>query len=244
MYLQHREDSSDVRFRSPTPGPERRMLEEFQRFGLPDPAPKEELSILLEPKVEAVYPDLVAVYWDRSITASWSSARKNLTKIDIRVLHYLYSTGTAIPVDELKSRFRNKRVKHSIERLLEAGVVLESDDELTARPLEEIFALRRLICVEAKVSAPVRALAQAIRCTWFASDVYLLLPNLPNDDAVLRAAAVHGVGVALPDRALRNAPVQATPRALPSSYASWLFNEWVWRLSEARHLQELEHHGR
>jgi hypothetical protein len=234
----------DVRFRLPTEGPEYRMVDEFTRFGLPDPARGEQLSILIEPKVETSVPDLVAIYWDRSVADAWSTARRELSKVDIRLLHYVYSHGQPVAIDALTSRYRAQGVKRSIQRLLAADVVEERDGALRTGPLENIFSLRRLICIEAKVSAPARALEQAVRCSWFASHVYLLLPNVPSDPKILRGMALHGIGVALPDRPLDAAPVQATPGELPRSYASWLLNEWVWRLSDARSSLALEHPAR
>jgi hypothetical protein len=224
--------ANSIRFRPPTEGPEFRMVETFLREGLPKPLPGERLSVMVEPRVEATFPDVVAAYWSTQVIDMWTSARRLLTKADIRLLHFLHGHGTSMQTDDLLSRFRGSAARRSIERLVAAAVVDQNEAQTCIRPLDEIFALRRLVCIEAKVSAPAKALDQAVRCSWFASEVYLLMPCLPKDKDILRIASIHGIGMVLPDSSLEDAVIAAEPAPLPRSYASWMFNEWVWRLSD------------
>jgi hypothetical protein len=221
-----------IRFRPPTEGPELRMVESFLHRGLPEPKAGERLSVMVEPKIEAAFPDIVAAYWDPLVAAAWSSARCALTKSDVRLLHYLHVEGGSADKDALLKGFRGRGIKRSIERLHTAAVIDTVGEEIRLRPIEEIFALRRLICVEAKISSPGRALDQALRCTWFASEVYLLIPAVPTDESMLRIARLHGIGMVTPGSFIEDAVVPATCARLPRSYASWMFNEWVWRLTD------------
>lgn len=221
-----------IRFRLPTEGPEMRMVDSFLAKGLPEPLADERLSVMVEPKVEGAFPDIVAAYWDPQTASSWSPARRTLTKADIRLLHLLYVEGGVGRVHEIMKRFRGRGVPRSIERLRSSSVIELVNEEICLRPLHEIFALKRLICIEAKVSSPMRAIDQAVRCTWFASDVYLLMPTLTGNESIRKIAALHGIGMILPDSSIDAAPVSSARASLPRSYASWMFNEWVWRLAD------------
>lgn len=221
-----------IRFRQPTQGPELRMVDSFLKQGLPKPKPGERLSVMVEPKVESAFPDIVAAYWDPLVAEKWPFARRALTKADLRLVHFLHSEGGSASVDGLFRCFSGRAAKRSIERLQSAAVIDVLPDQIRLRPLEEIFALRRLLCLEAKISSPARALDQAVRCTWFASEVYLLVDSAPTDEELFRIARLHGIGVTLPGCSVKDAVVAAVPGRLPRSYATWMFNEWVWRLAD------------
>lgn len=223
--------SDAIRFRQPTEGPEMELVEMFLSRGLPEPEDGERLSILVEPKVEAAFPDIVAAYWDPVVAEKWGEERLRLTKSDVRILQFLHGHGP-IRAEELQARHRGRGLAKAVRRLEAARVIEPVANEIRLRPLSEIFALRRLVCVEAKVSAATRAMDQAVRCTWFASEVYLLMPALPTDETVRHIAGVHGIGMVMPDSSIDEAPVRASRGKLPRSYATWLFNEWVWRLSK------------
>jgi hypothetical protein len=228
--LKESASADPIRFRQPTEGPEMQLVEAFLSRGLPEPRHGEHLTVLVEPKVEAAFPDIVAVYWDPAVANQWTEERLQLMNSDVRLLQFLYGHGP-IRAEELQRRHRRRSLSKAVRRLEAAAVIEPIGDEIRLRPLTDIFALRRLICVEAKVSAVSRAMDQAVRCTWFASEVYLLMPTLPVDGAVRHIADVHGIGMVVPDTSIDEAPVHATRGSLPRSYATWLFNEWVWRLS-------------
>jgi hypothetical protein len=97
-----------------------------------------------------------------------------------------------------------------------------------ARPLSHSFAVRRIIAVEAKVAEWAAALDQASLNTWFASESYVLVPHVPRGERLLAAAKSLGVGVWARNSKAKYA-VSTSSANLPRSYASWLFNEWVWR---------------
>jgi hypothetical protein len=168
----------------------------------------------------------VLAYWDASIAGQWSPCRGELTQVDIRLLHFLVSKGGAIAA-ELKKVFATEP-QPSLARLEAAELVRYEDHCWHAAPLAEIFAVRRLVSIEAKVRQWRAGLQQALHNTWFSSESYLLLPSLPSDACFTEARRL-GIGLIVSDRSL-DLPAGA-PRyePIPKSYMSWLFNEWVWR---------------
>jgi hypothetical protein len=90
-----------------------------------------------------------------------------------------------------------------------------------------MFAIRRIIAIEAKISEWRAALDQAFVNTWFTPESYILVPMIPKGAMLFDAAIQRGIGVLSKERPC------LVPRKLgrPRSYASWLFNEWTWRLA-------------
>ena len=97
------------------------------------------------------------------------------------------------------------------------------------RALRDVFAVRRLIAIEAKVIDWQDGLQQAFQNVWFASESYLLLPRLPQSSILIEKANHFGVGLRVMGQALDSSELRSRQANIPRSYASWLFNEWVWR---------------
>lgn len=211
--------------RSKRIGPELELITVFLERPIFTAPPQCEMAVFQEPRLPSGYPDLVVAFWRRDIVLKWQPARQNLLTDDIRLVHHLFQIGPA-HVADLQNCI-GRKVSRSLERLRVAGMVKPKRDQWALRPLREIFAIKQLIAVEAKVSEWRGGLKQAWLNTWFASASYLLIPQLPRRSTVLDRAKEIGIGVCtLQERVI--AP-RCRPR-LPASYASWLFNEWVGRI--------------
>lgn len=210
-------------------GPELDFLYRYLGESLPVAPVGQKLTIFIEPHVESVYPDAVAVYWDESSTLTWTEARRLITKNDIRVLHFLALRKSA-RIDEL-TKFYSPTVIDSMERLEAAELVIRKPRSWQARPVREIFAVKRLVCIEAKIGDWQQGLLQAFFHTWFASESYLLLSKKPRKSTLMNEASRLGIGIisGSTDEAVTNPSVR--PGRIPRSYASWLFNEWAWKAS-------------
>lgn len=218
---------SGLAFRQPKKGPELELVLHYIHTQLQRPAGGLSRTVFLEPRMEAGFPDIVVVDWDDRVVRQWPSARIRLIPADMQVLHSLASRGASNEV-ELRKICRRSLLS-SLERLLAADVVELKDGQWSAKPLRQIYAVRRLLAIEAKISAWGAGLAQALSNTTFASESYLLLPRVPRSGLVVEEAQRLGVGVVT-----RDAPPQPTPAAarsgrLPRSHVAWLFNEWAWR---------------
>src|SRR5437764_244404 len=80
-------------FRTPTTGPESDLVLEYIDLQLP-PAPRgQKRTVFVEPEIESGFPDVVAVYWHAATALRWSKIRAELTKVDIRIAHFLARVG-------------------------------------------------------------------------------------------------------------------------------------------------------
>lgn len=214
-------------FRTPTVGPEYDLVLDYIDSQLP-PAPRgQKRTVFVEPEIESGFPDVVAVYWHAATAHQWSSARAELTKVDIRVAHFLAMLG-ATELETFRPFFR-QCVATSLQRLKSAGLARSTANAWELRSLREVFAVRRLVAIEAKTNQWRDGLHQAMQNTWFASESYLLLPQVPKGSDLLKEAQRLGVGVKTRDQSLNSSEGLARRDQIPKSYASWLFNEWAWR---------------
>jgi len=213
--------------RTPTVGPEYELVLAYIDAQLP-PAPRgQERTVFVEPEIESGFPDVVAVYWHAATALRWSSARVKLTEVDIRIAHFLAMIGST--GSETFKPFFKKNVVPSLERLHAAGIVRATSKKWHLHSLQDIFAVRRLVAIEAKIDQWRDGLHQAIQNTWFASESYLLLPHVPRRSDLLDEALRMGVGVKTRDQKLDSSEGPARRDRIPKSYVSWLFNEWAWR---------------
>lgn len=214
--------------RTSTKGNELDMVERYLAQWLAQSSDHTNLTIFVEPKLQSGYPDVVAVYWDPLISAQWPKARCELTPLDIRIAHHAYM-ARKVDMPQLKAIAPGRKLDAALTRLVDAGIFTQGKTTLLQRPLKDIFAVRRLVAIEAKISAAQRGLDQAFQNTWFASESYLLVPALPKNPNFLDAAKRLGVGVLEETTPIEKSAVRARRDRIPKSYPSWLFNEWAWR---------------
>lgn len=215
-------------FRKAVGGPECELVDWFLGQN-PFPVPRGcRGTIFREPRLESGFPDLVAVIWHEKTVKEWSRERANLNASDIRVLHLLAQRGQCTK-RELSVIFTD-RLTIRLERLEAAGTVRKTKTHWRSRPLSQIFAVRRIIAFEAKLNQWGAVLNQANLNTWFASESYVLIPRLPRSQSFTDLAKSLGIGIWTRDVGQVHA-ADVDSETLPRSYASWLFNEWVWQAS-------------
>jgi hypothetical protein len=219
---------SRLRFRTPTVGREDALVREYVLKHLPGARPGHRRTVFLEPELDAGYPDLVVAYWSESIASSYSSARAALVEADLRLIHHLQTLAPA--TTPTMRAVHGEGFDSSLQRLAEADLVYRRGVAWHARSLNRTFALRKLVAIEAKIGDWRRGLWQAVRNTWFASESYLLVPEVGPESGIESVARQLGVGVLVSDRPLSDPIVPSTRLPLPRSYASWQFNEWAWRI--------------
>jgi len=219
--------AAGLSFRKPTAGPEYNLVEEYVESQLPTAPRGQERTVFLEPEIDSGFPDAVAVYWHVETAKCWSVARAKLTKVDVRVAHFLAMAG-ASSLDALRPLF-NKSLLRSLDRLRCADVIRGTSKTWRLRSLLDVFAVRRLVAIEAKIDQWRNGLLQAVQNTWFASESFLLVPRVSAGSDLPEAACRLGVGVRTRDQKLDESECPARRDRIPKSYASWLFNEWAWR---------------
>lgn len=219
--------SSGLRFRGPVPGPEHRLVGTFLASATIRLLPGRSLTVFVEPSLDSGFPDIVAVVWRRDLASAWLEERSKLVNSDLRLLHLLATVGP-MKLSFLESVFR-RELKGMLARLQDADVISVGPAACRARSLSKIFAVERIIAVEAKVSATHRAIEQASTNSWFSSESHALFPR--SGEHLWQSATSLGVGVISFQRERLHEECAPATRSVPLSYGSWLFNEWVWRLS-------------
>ena len=219
-------ESLGVKARRVMGGPESELVDTFlnrKTFKVPS---GHNMTIFREPRLESGIPDLVLVVWKLSITANWNKQRAQLKNEDLRVMQFIYNSGSA-PHSMLKDFFSNK-VHKNLDRLHAANMIKIIRNEFITRPLSESFAVRSILAIEAKIKEWGKAIRQALLNTWFSSESYLLVPKISNKSRLPEKAKSKGIGILTiveEDVMLQ----KYVSKGLPRSYASWLFNEWAWR---------------
>ena len=221
--------SLGVRFRGAVVGPEQVLVASFLAVVKTRLSPGRTLTVFAQPSIETGFPDLVAVVWRSEIAQSWSAERERLRATDLRLLHLLATNG-ALDLAFLGEVFQ-RGLHGMLTRLEEAGVVAVGRSKCRAQSPSRIFAVERIIAVEAKVSATQRALEQAGANTWYSSESHALLPRPRAGERMKDVASALGVGVLGFEHDRVAQVYEPAIRAVPLSYGSWLFNEWTWRIA-------------
>lgn len=206
-------------------GKEKDLVLNYLESQVTPPPPGQVRFSFVEPRMETGFPDLVVVYVDAEHAKAWDVRRSTLGKSEIQLLHLLARERGQLET-HLRFLYRTG-LDRILRRLSAAGLISKVNSRWIARPTRELLSLRRIVAIEAKISAWRQGLNQAISNQWFASESYLLLPRVPVNSHELRAELeLVGVGLLTRDTPLRLPAIRAARRRLPGSYASWLFNEW------------------
>lgn len=222
-----------LRARTPRPGPEADLVNHFIESGVRQFHPSVHVTVFLEPWLDGGCPDIVIVHWAASAYREWKHERHGLNLSDIRLLHHLFMVGESTKNEVAHTLgLLGARLEASTEALDNAGLIRSRGGRLSALAPERVFGVRRIVAVEAKMSDWAAGLLQACRNRWFASESLVLVPLKEAPEGLKRQAKAWGVGV-LGRRGQKFVRfVQPERAAMPCSYVSWLFNEWV-----GRHLQ-------
>jgi hypothetical protein len=216
-----------IPFRQLQSGPEQDLLNWFLREFPFSSTRGCRTTVFREPRLESGFPDMVVVVWRPDATRDWPQERNRLTTRDIRVLHFLAMHGPTT-LDELRIYFSGG-LAPSLDRLQSAKTIRRAGQRFSARALSRTFVVERILAFEAKVRGWSGVLAQASLNNWFASESFVLVPGSPQDDQIVRDAHSRGIGVWTQEKGCVSEPAVNLGK-LPLSYASWLFNEWVWRV--------------
>lgn len=217
--------------RTPTPGPELEMVKKaipdiinsFERRGY-------EIAIFFEPKIEIGFPDVVVAVYSYEKYQNWPSSRYLINTTDLKIVHHLYNYKGMSSIDlEKKLGFKSREILRSIERLIDSGFIRRVKSKWYLVPLNKILGIRRLIAIEAKVKNWSNAFEQAETNFWFASDSYILSPISRPLSNTLYHSSNFNVGILAFGNGSTKEIVPAVKSKFPSSYVSWLFNEWIGR---------------
>lgn len=203
------------------PGPESTLLFQALETGIPVFSRTPE-KIFLEFEMPTGFPDLVALFFKRKSLIElnrWNSLSKN----HLRLLHHIFiQRKTSIEQICSMLLFSKKEVEAVVEELVRRNAIRLTSNHIYIRSASEVFPLKKIVAIEAKVNDWQRCLKQAALNTWFASESYMLIPENRNSKTILSSAEKHGVGVLIFNGKEVNIAKQAKHFLIPSSFGSWL----------------------
>jgi len=214
--------------RTAQPGPELTLLHEALNHGLPI-GNDGEATYFHEPRLPTGFPDLVAVF-SKQTSITLSPSRLRLDVCHLRLLYHIHSVGnTTVEALVHALMWKSHDLAERIDDLEESDLVYVRGKNIRPKTLNEVFAVSKIVALEAKISHWQKALAQAVANTWFASQSYILLPKGQGATKAAVAAQQFGIGVLVFDGLKTTRLVNPVKFEIPSSYGSWLINEWAIR---------------
>ena len=212
-------------------GPEKELVNSFVKY-IPQCFrwQKGAVAIFHEPRMETGFPDLVIVQYLSEVFDHWVAARSALSPIDIKLFHYL-STVQGADASTLMTTLgvAARSLLSSTERLLDAGLITRSKGKWKAEALNHVFGVRSIIAVEAKIKNWSDAFHQSQLNLWFASEAYILSPVEKPSKSIVSRSRDSGIGIFLLNGNNVRRAQGALKNDIPSSYGSWMFNEWIGR---------------
>lgn len=191
----------------------------------------QEITLLQEPFSGFGYPDLVCVIWDKSVFSGWKQERQVLETDDIKILHHLYNTKIYKDTTDIKKElgFSLRAATASFERLINASLLKENKlNAVKIKPINEIFFVKDIITIEAKLLNWRKALEQSINNTYFSSKSFTLFPKNIISNRILEEYKTTNVGIISFDKKYQ---ILKKPKKqnIPSTLNSWFFNEYIGR---------------
>jgi len=188
---------------------------------------RENVVIFREPQLPTGFPDLVAVYSGKR-GINFNQFRSDLSFWHIRLLHLIYQVGGGYPQEISKSSLNPEaKVRILIDELYQAGMVYFRGKKVLPVSIRRLFNAKRIVAIEAKINDWRKAIRQAIANKWFSSHSYILMPYRTNMSKIINEAESFGIGVMTYHGKETMALCRPKPQELPTSYGSWLFNEWA-----------------
>ena len=216
--------------RNPTPGDEQVLVDRFIEYYTSEfkrRNKKNRLAVFIEPRIDSGFPDIVFAAFLPSILDNWSDKRERLDIIDIKLLSFLAEVNVICGTKLIsKLGYPEKQTIKSLEKLLDAKLIIYRSNGWHIRKKSDIFSITKLVAVEAKLSDIRKVVDQTFLNTRFASHSYAVLNSHNPRSGTLQTFSKHGVGLYGKGHPFKK-HVEAKRYALPSCYVSYQFNEWI-----------------
>lgn len=217
-----------------TKGEEFDMVREFIDYkkNLFKVSSRKNLAIFIETKINRTYPDIIFAEYDPRKYEKWNTARSNLTTIDLKILYFIFSkrgvTSQRI-VKEISIKYKD--LLQSLESLLDADIIMRKDNYWIIKNRADLFGVKKIETVEAKISKWEEVLQQAIINKTFASESFILSKRKhePKVEVVQRISSF-GIGIYLYDNSQFSCVVPAERSRFPSNYNSIYLNECIGKI--------------
>ncbi|GJL60956.1 MAG: hypothetical protein NPIRA03_38130 [Nitrospirales bacterium] len=213
-------------------GPENALTEAFIDNTVPNiRRHNRHYALFCEPQIDTGFPDIVLATYNPSVFENWSKDRDRITTQDLKLLHHLHFVkgGNAEEI-EAQLGISSKPLVRSLERLMTAGLIRWNAKKWIPIGIKNTFAISSLIAIEAKIKNWSSAFQQAKMNRWFASETYVLSPVEKPQEHIVKNSERSGIGIYCMSSKLKAIRIVTSKKGgIPSSYASWQFNEWIGR---------------
>jgi len=208
-------------------GPESDLVMDFLSKQINNSPEDYHQAILIEPSLGNLIPDIVILLWNPVIFRSWEGQLSSLDTFDYKLLQLFYISG---PLSFREINKLSKRATTSnLDKLETANLLVRYNDKWTINDPSQIFAIKSITTIEAKISAVEKAISQAFINTWFSSESYILTGNESHHNTTISRATNRGIGIFGKTRKFGYKKIlKAREIPIPNSYWAWFFNEFLW----------------
>lgn len=217
-----------------TKGEEFDMVSEFINFKKEcfKPTTQKQMAIFIETKINGAYPDVIFTEYDPRFYEQWNGKRNKLSTTDLKLLHFIFSKRNVTSqriIKELSIQY--KTLLQSLEALIDAQLIDRKDGCWIVPNRNEVFGVKRIEAVEAKISKWDKVVQQAIVNKTFASESFVLSKRKREPDTeVVEKFSSFGIGIYLYDDKQFSCYAQASHNRFPSNYNSIYLNECIGRI--------------
>lgn len=218
--------------RSTRIGPEIELVNEFLgQFKESASKLKRKYALFYEPLLPTGFPDIVVVAYNPRSYEKWNEKRSNINILDLKVLHHLYFSNGSNG-DKIKNQLgiNGNDLIGVLERLLDAKMIRRTKNSWIPISLKKNYAVSNIQAIEAKISDWKNVIKQAAMNHWFASESSILTPVKSPSKKIIEKIKKQGIGlISLPIGHQATILQEPLRSSLPTSYASWMLNEWIGR---------------
>lgn len=234
MVLDHDVKDIGLYTRSVTEGEELELVKEFIDYYIHRFLKNNRinnLAVFIEPQISSGFPDIVFASYSAKILDRWSDEREKLNTNDLKVLSYLLLSGGCTGENLLaKLRLPEKTVLEAVGKLLDARMINRTSGMWKPVDVRNIYHIKKLVSVEAKMTDIKKAAEQSLINTWFASQSYAVVNTANPKDSTVKSFERQGTGLYCRRKGFQKV-VEAQKLKLPSSYLSLQFNEWIGKMA-------------
>lgn len=191
-----------------------------------------ELAVFIETKINGSYPDAVFVEYDPANYIDWNLNRNKLTTFDLKILHFIMTKRNVTSQRIVKELFVQYRtLLPSLELLMDSGLLIRQSGYWRVPNRKEMFGVKRIEAVEAKISKWDEVIQQAIINKAFASESFVLSKRKSQpEEKVIQKTNAFGIGIYLYNDECFSQFSNAKHNRLPANYNSIYINECIGRI--------------
>jgi len=217
--------------RKPTIGPELDLTNQFiASITQTYKSKSHNIALFVEPRISSGYPDVVIAEYHPKLMDSWVEERKLLTANDF-ILLSLLSNKKVMSFEQIlgTTHLNNREILVSIEKLLDCKMIERKNKHWTLINKNNLFTIRKISAIEAKINNWQTALTQATLNIGYANESFILSNVQTPQNSTIEMIKECGVGIYNIQN--EQAKIVCDAKLFPMAHNKtvWQFNEWIGR---------------